>query len=415
MEHYYIFLFHRDLRLEDHNTLNFLSELCKKEKCVAIPMFIFTPEQVGDQAKIKSTNSIQFMIQCLMDLNKDLRKEHSRLLCYYGDTLEVLYSFIQTHNGCKGIVETKDYTPYAKRRESNIRKLCMLHDLEHYLIEDIYLINPGELLNASNKVFQKFTPFYEKAKQRTIAKPITKRVQWKHIKTILKDEVSLIEMRKKLVPKPNNFLHVKGGRSEGLYLLKHLPKSYDTSRDYPKYATSNLSAHNHFGTLSIREVYHKGKELHLTQFVRQLFWRDFYGHLMNVFEDLYKKDPLEFQGERSWKTDTNMFNKWKEGNTDHELVNAGMKQLNSTGYIHNRVRLVCASYLVKDLGLYWRLGEQYFANKLVDYDLTQNMMNWIWVSSLLPFASAPFRRLDPESQLKILDPKKEYVSKFIEA
>jgi deoxyribodipyrimidine photo-lyase len=213
----------------------------------------------------------------------------------------------------------------------------------------------------------------------------------------------------------NRNVHVKGGRKEGLHLLATLPKKYDTERDLVAKPTSNLSAHNHFGTVSIREVYWAGKQTGIGEFVRQLYWRDFYGQIMASFESLYGEEPFAFMKDPAtgWKTDRDVFNKWKEGKTGHELVDAGMRQLNETGYIHNRARLVCASWLAKDMKIHWRWGEQYFAQKLVDYDVTQNMMNWIWVSSVLPFASAPFRRLDPEVQAQRYDPLDIYRSNWL--
>jgi deoxyribodipyrimidine photo-lyase len=168
--------------------------------------------------------------------------------------------------------------------------------------------------------------------------------------------------------------------------------------------------------VSIREVYWSGKQRKIEEFVRQLYWRDFYGQIMDSFESLYGEEPFGFMKEPApgWKTDRSILEKWKEGKTGHELVDAGMRQLNTTGYIHNRARLVCASWLAKDQKVHWRWGEQYFAQKLVDYDVTQNMMNWIWVSSVLPFASAPFRRLDPEVQAKQFDPLRQYRATWLD-
>jgi deoxyribodipyrimidine photo-lyase len=183
-------------------------------------------------------------------------------------------------------------------------------------------------------------------------------------------------MRKKLIPKENTSIHVKGGRSEALLLLKTLPENYDKERDIPSKRTSNLSAHNHFGTVSIREVYHAAKRKGLEEMIRQLYWRDFYGHIMADFENLYGTSAIEFQKDSAtpisgitWKYDRELFNKWCRGETGHDLVDAGMRQLNETGYIHNRARLVCAYYLVKDLKIFWRWGERYFASKLVSDDL----------------------------------------------
>lgn len=414
-----VYIFHRDFRLEDHNGLVFVHQLLQEQaykECQVLPLFVFTPEQVSQKNQYRSLHSIQFMIESLMELNTNLHKERTRLFCFYGSNLEVVERLL-ANVPIKAIVETKDYTPFAKKRESDFRQWSMLRGVSYFSPEDIYLTNPGTVLTGGGKTFQKFTPFWEAARKRPVAKPTGKvSLPWFKSRLALPEEVHLTAMRKKLVPYENFRMHVKGGRSEGVALLKKLPASYDTTRDYPAYETSNLSAHNHFGTVSIREVFWAGKAKKIQEFVRQLYWRDFYGHIMNAFEDLYGIDPFSFMKEAApgWKTDRKAFINWCNGKTGHDLVDAGMRQLNSTGYIHNRVRLVVASYLAKDERIHWRWGERYFATKLVDYDVTQNMMNWIWVSSVLPFASAPFRRLDPEVQADRIDELKQYRAKWLE-
>ena len=409
-----LFLFHRDFRLEDHNGLRYIqTELLKTHPASkVVPLFFFTPEQVSEKNQYRSLNSIQFMISSLMELNAELRKEGSRLFCFYGSNLDCISHIYSVLNGdVAGLVETKDYTPFAKQRESDLRKWCLYHGIQYANPEDLYLTNPGTVTNASGKPFQKFTPFYEAARRRPVEKPTgSVSLPWLKRQTAFPKETHLTAMRKKLIPMENRSLHVKGGRKEGLHLLENLPKKYDTERDIPSKPTSNLSAHNHFGTVSIREVYWAGKKTKIQEFVRQLYWRDFYGQIMDAFESLYGEEPFGFMKEPAsgWKTDRAVFEKWKQGKTGHELVDAGMRQLNETGYIHNRARLVCASWLAKDQKIHWRWGERYFAQKLVDYDVTQNMMNWIWVSSVLPFASAPFRRLDPEVQASQFDSLRVY-------
>jgi len=178
-----------------------------------------------------------------------------------------------------------------------------------------------------------------------------------------------------------------------------------------------LSAHNHYGTVSIREVYHAGKAIGLTAFVRQLWWRDFYGHIMADFETLYKIHPYEFQKEPPRPLSTRQeedLKNWCLGTTGVPMVDAGIKELLTTGYMHNRVRLAVASWLVKDQKVHWRLGERFFAQHLVDYDATQNMMNWIWVASVLPFASAPFRKVDPYRTAEKFNAQGTYVKRWLD-
>lgn len=419
-----IFLFHRDLRLHDHYGLE---HAIKNSKTPVVPVFIFTPEQVTKNP-LKSDNSVQFMLQSLKELDTELRKKGSRLILLYGDNIKMLDSLIkELKSKVVALTETKDYTPYAKKREALFRKYCEEHSIVFSAVDDIYLTTPGSVRTGTNKVFQKFTPYYEVAKKRTIPKPhgiaLSNSSLYKP-KSSYSNEISFNEAYKMFLPDGiNKDIAVKGGRSEGLYLIKHLPIDYDDIRDFPAKKSSMLSAHNHFGTVSIREVYWSAKELSprkMEGFIRQLFWRDFHGALIDYFEELYDKSPYEFEGKASLrgKTDESAkkkFEKWKKGETGHELVDAGMKQLLTTGYMHNRVRLVVASYLVKDCHVYWRWGEQFFAKHLVDYDIAQNMMNWIGVSSTTPFGMPPFRRHDPEVSQKRLDPDNEYVERWLKA
>jgi len=420
-----IFIFHRDFRLNDNTALIAAAKKAKETDSKILPVFIFTPEQVTDKNPYKSTASIQFMIESLEDLNSQLRAADSQLFCFFGEPTAVLEKLTAAVSAT-AICENLDYTPYAKQRSAAIQQLCNKKQLEYIGEHDVYLHEPGTILNKSGRTFQKFTPFYEKAVALAVAHPDSSRptafpFAASSAASRLPAATSLSEQRKLRLQGDSKQLAEKGGRKEALKILKGLPKiliDYDTRKDTPSQETSYLSAHNHFGTVSIREVYWTAKKAarhDSPAFIRQLFWRDFYGNIVDAFEELYEVSPYKFMEKTApgWNENRVEFNKWKKGETGHELVDAGMKQLLATGYIPNRVRLVCASYLAKELKINWRWGERWFAQHLVDYDFTQNFCNWIWVASVLPFASAPFRRLDPEIQLKKADPEHKYVDKWI--
>jgi len=423
-----IFLFHRDLRLVDHYGLEAAAEVAAKTDAQILPVFIFTPEQVTEKNPLKSDPSVQFMLQSLKELSTQLRQKHTRLVLLFGETVKMIASLTENlaSRGATvvGLAETKDYTPYAKKREAALRTWCTKGTIQYITAHDLYLTEPGSIRTSTNKVFQKFTPYYEAARHVRIPHPRAHATaSWfKPSPQAYPHEITIAAATKKFLPHgPNTAIAVKGGRTEGLALVRSIPLDYDEIRDHPARKTSMLSAHNHFGTISIREVYWAARtasESKTAGFVRQLFWRDFHGALMDNFEDLYGEDPYEFEGKASLRGKTDevarkRFAAWKKGETGHPLVDAGMKQLLATGYMHNRVRLVVASYLVKDCHVYWRWGERFFAQHLVDYDPAQNMMNWINVSSLAPFGMAPFRRHDPEASAKRLDPENEYIDRWI--
>ena len=397
-----IHIFHRDLRTVDNASLSAAYAKAVAAKADLIPLFIFTPEQVTEANPFKSTNSIQFMLESLDDLNSQL---NGHLATLYMDQLTALTKLQEKYN-IVALSEGKDYTPYALNREKHSRFFCALHDIEYISEEDVFLTVPGTVTNKAGRMFQKFTPFYENAKTQPVSKPTPPQT--------LKRLHSKLAVKSPAPPRPvaNPHIHVNGGRSNALKLLSAMPEDYTKTHDIPSTPTSNLSAHLHFGTVSIREVYHK---LTNDEFRRQLYWRDFYGHICYFFEDLYGVSPYEFQKEpqKGWSTDKAEFTKWTQGKTGHKLVDAAMNQLKTTGYIHNRPRLVAAIYLTKHLKIHWRWGEKWFAQHLVDYDFAQNFGNWCWVASVLPFSMAPFRSLDPEIQLKKFDPDEVYVKKWL--
>jgi deoxyribodipyrimidine photo-lyase len=405
-----LYIFHRDLRLYDNKTLIDAAAYARQHKAALLPVFIFTPSQVTEKNPYKSNASIQFMIESLEHLSREIASSGGQLQSLHGENLEVVASLLE-HSSIIAIFETVDYTPYAKKRQSEMLTLANYHEIEYFPVHDTYLTTPGSVLNGSGKPYQKFTPFYEAAKKQQVPKPLQKprTIPWfsGHIPNTIDP--------KSIYPPPRR-LHVHGGRAEGLKLLKKVPSiDYAAVHDVPSKETTNLSAHHHYGTIGIRETFAaaSGK----TDLQRQLYWRDFYGQICNFFEDLYGIDPYKFQAEgqpgyAQWKKDRAVFNAWCEGRTGVPIVDAAMQQLLQTGYMHNRSRLIVSNWLVKDKKIYWRWGERFFAQHLVDYDFAQNFGNWCWVASVLPFSQAPFRKLDAQTQANKFDKEHIYVDKW---
>lgn len=429
-----IHLFHRDLRTVDQPGLH----MARKEHpgVKVVPVFIFTPVQVTNNP-YKSSNSVRFLIESLEDLYD---ATDGNLLIYYGDTLTILRDLFEVifqnpNFQLVGLVETKDYTPFAAKRQQEVRGLCALSGISFYLTEQTYLTDPGTVQNQQGKMFQKFTPFWEVAKKRQVDLPIPAPPKniWTTGPKSLMAEISLKKAREMFLDDGHlGHLVRQGGRVCALKLLSKLPENYDTTHDLLAIETSRLSAHNHYGTVSIREVYWAARNQmppkHLDGFIRQLYWRDFYGHICWAFQELYGCSPYDFWTENdsnsvrrsramapSYKSQKvkDDFDNWTKGQTGSELVDAGMRQLLAEGFIHNRARLVCADYLVKELNVPWRWGEKWFAQHLVDYDFAQNFGNWCWVASVLPFSQAPFRRHNPERIQERLDPDRIYTNKWL--
>jgi deoxyribodipyrimidine photo-lyase len=405
-----LYIFHRDLRLADNLTLEAAVAKARALGCRLTPVFIFTEVQVTAKNKYKSSNSIQFMIESLADL-ATATKGH--LNFWMGkDQASTIKSELSAAQLAKThIFETADYTPFARARQEATKAL--VPEGQYNLVHDTYLTEPGTVLNGSGKMYQKFTPFWESAKRQRVAdpKPQPRAIPWAKRRT---DSLYLNQIAPRIGSEPNPEIHVHGGRTRGLELLGRIPRNYEDVHDIPAERTTDLSAHHHYGTVSIRETFKAANGQPALQ--RQLYWRDFYGHITAAFEDLYGLSPYDFQSgtsEPGWKYDRAAFNKWARGDTGVPIVDAAMQQLIRTGYMHNRARLIVSNYLVKDQKIYWRWGERFFAQHLVDYDFAQNFGNWAWVASVFPWSQAPFRSLKAERQAERFDPDGEYVRHWL--
>ncbi len=412
-----LFLFHRDLRVQDNTGLMAAIKECK----TLYTTFIFTPEQVSKNNQYKSTNAVQFMIECLADLEKEIHSHGGELMTMYGKTITMLVHLIQSL-GIQCMFFNEDYTPYAKKRDQDIKDLCAKTGIDCKMIADYCLHAPGSILNGQKKPFHKFTPFYEAALKLSVDPPkrsIKLDALSKMTGKRLSHKITLEDAKHLFVGNlENTRLVVHGGRVEA---LKQLAKSlrdqddYAKTRDMMAHETSMLSAHLKFGTVSVREVYHTflrkyGKHHEL---LRQLIWRDFFMHLLFFYpenlEHMYSKQYDHIQ----WKISANDLKAWKSGHTGFPLVDAAMRQLNETGYMHNRGRMMVATFLVKTLLLDWREGERYFAQKLTDYDVASNLGNWQSIVGGGAYAGAWFRDMNPWIQSKKFDPDAIYIKTWL--
>ncbi|GMU19111.1 MAG: deoxyribodipyrimidine photo-lyase [Candidatus Babeliales bacterium] len=406
-----LFIFHRDLRTADNRGL--IRALSQSTQ--VIPCFIFDPAQVENENSYKSTNCIQFMITSLQELDEQLCKREGKLFLFYGNTHNVIKEIIKQEK-IDAIYCNRDYTPFAINRDKSIEKLCHTNKIDFIQEHDLLLHEPEQVLSRNNTPYSIFTAFYKKALTFPVGKPLPP-VHGTFYTNSIKGN-SHKNLYKKILPQLNPNLRVKGGRSEAVTILKDIKDYHDyaQTRDYPALdSTTRLSAHLKFGTVSIREVYwHIADQLGASHpLLRQLYWRDFFTHVAyhspfvfgQPFHEKYKKLP--------WKNDIKDFKTWCMGKTGFPIVDAGMRQLNATGWMHNRVRMIVASFLIKDLHIDWRWGEKYFAQQLVDYDPCVNNGNWQWCASTGCDAQPYFRIFNPWLQQKKFDKECEYIKKWV--
>jgi len=405
-----LFIFRRDLRIEDNIAL---ANACSKCKNV-YTCFIFTPEQVGKQNKYKSNSSVQFMIESLEDLSNKIKTIDGKLCLFYGKNKRVISHLIKKLD-INAIFFNKDYTPYALSRDSEVEELCNKHNIPCVMSQDYYLYEPGTIKNGSNTYYKKFTPFYGLVLQQKVDTPININKHKLKLTTIHFDyQITLQDARNTFYKHDDNII-VNGGRAKGIIQLKKTRQTqddYKDTRNILSINTSLLSAYIKFGCISVREVYHYfvksfGKN---SEILRQLIWREFYAHLLYGYPQLLDQ---KLNNTIRWPYTEEYLNAWMKGKTGFPVVDACMRQLNATGWMHNRGRLIASSFLVKTLLIDWRFGEQYFAKHLVDYDIASNNGNWQWISGTGVDSMPYFRVFNPWTQSEKFDLDAVYIKKWV--
>lgn len=402
-----LFIFRRDLRAQDNTGLNEAIRKSKELNTNVLGVFIFTPEQV-QYNKFKSDTSVEFMMNCL---------EKLPVQTFYGSNLDVLAGIIKKIS-ISHIFFNRDTTHYAIKRDKDIQKFCNNHEISCEMFQDYNLLdNLLDVKSLSDEYYTVYTPFMKKSKTFDIRQPKTEKVVWYTDRITSKYSIDLDKARKKFVEDPADNMLVTGGRLEAMNLLKRSTteqKKYSNTRDKAYKSTTLLSAHIKFGTLSIREVYYHFKKNKMTGLIDQLFWNEYYDYLMLTLPKSKTIGGSNFKGKViDWENDTSLFEKWKEGKTGFPFIDAGMRQINSEGYMHNRARMAVANFLVMILHIDWRWGEKYFATKLVDYDVAQNNGNWQWSTGVGVDRTGYTRIFNPFTQSKNHDDNCEYIKKYI--
>jgi deoxyribodipyrimidine photo-lyase len=404
-----LFIFRRDLRLDDN--IGLIAALAKSKK--VIPIFILTPEQLINN-KYKSDNCVQFMIENLKYLDELLRKKGSKLFYMYGNVVNILQT-IHNETNYNAIFVNQDYTPYSIKRDKSISEFCNKKEIAFESYEDV-LLNPiKSITNTQGMVYTKFTPYFRKARKVKIDKPVKcNKTNFVNINYKLKsyDKTKLGKFYKE---NPDLAFHPKDIVKKLTMMKKY--KGYNLNRNNLTYETTGLSVFIKFGTASIRQVYyamikHLGTR---NELIKQLYWREFYYNVAFTHPYIFsKKGNLNKKYDKiDWWGTASYFNKWKNANTGFPVVDACMRQMNTTGFMHNRGRLIVASFLVKILLVDWKKGEKYFATKLIDYDPSVNTGNWGWVAGSGADAQPYFRIFNPWLQSAKYDPDAEYIKKWI--
>jgi deoxyribodipyrimidine photo-lyase len=420
----HIFIFHRDLRIVDNTSL--INQI--KEMGEVVPIFIFTPEQINPSKNdYFSNNSVQFMIESLHELSDEIKKKNGKIYFFKGDTIKVIKA-LNKKEELKSISYNLDYTPYARKRDDEIKKWCEKNNVSCFEKEDyvLYDILNGQTKKKDGTPYLVYTPFRNYCMSNLKVREVDgfKSFKFNKVKELEKIKYYIDEKEIDDFYEDNPNINVHGGRSNGLKILAKLDnfKSYQKDRDTLSYKTTFLGAHNHFSTVSIREVYYKmsdklGKHSGL---INEIHWRDFYINITYEFPHIlkgqvsginqsYKKEYDNIK----WSHNTKWFNAWCEGTTGFPVIDAAMRQIKTIGFMHNRARMFTSSFLTKDMHIDWRDGEKYFASLLVDYDPISNNGGWQWSTGSGTDAQPYFRIFNPWSQQEKFDPDCEYIKKWL--
>ncbi|GJM32681.1 MAG: deoxyribodipyrimidine photo-lyase [Saprospiraceae bacterium] len=382
-----------------------------------LPLFIFD-KNILDDLEDKDDARVSFIHQVVTEIQEELQKLGSNLLVKYGNPLDIWEEIMATYP-VNAIYSNRDYEPYAKTRDNRVGELVKKKGIPFHAYKDHVIFEKMEIEKEAGGPYTVFTPYSKK----WLAKLKTK-TAWHN-----EQEISFY-----LKPYPteeyfDNFfqsdqpfdlpsLESMGFLSSKLSIpdktvSRRIIRNYDSTRDYPATdGTSRLGIHFRFGTISIREKALHAQQLNDT-FLNELIWREFYAQILDHFPKVVEKSFREKYDFIEWRNDEDEFQKWCHGKTGYAMVDAGMRQLNQTGYMHNRVRMITASFLTKHLLIDWRWGEAYFARMLLDYDLASNNGGWQWAAGCGTDAAPYFRIFNPYSQQEKFDKNFDYIKKWV--
>lgn len=386
--------FRRDLRLEDHTALHHALQSGKK----ILPVFIFDSNILDELDK--NDHRVSFIHQQLLKLNEVLKEHGANFYVAQGNPCDI-WKEIHDKFELSEIFFNRDFEPYAMERDSSVKKWADSYNIRIQDFKDHVIFEPGEILKDNGEPYTIYTPFKRK---------------W--LAAFNGVEISECNLHSNFVEHNQPFPSLAElGFEESVITIPPFDLSqvreYAEQRDFPYLdATSKIGPHLRFGTVSTRQIVKQTQDLSAT-YLSELIWREFFIQILFHFPQVLSQSFRPQYDYIQWENDPEKFKRWCEGKTGYPIVDAGMRELNETGHMHNRVRMVVASFLCKHLLIDWRWGEAYFAAKLNDFELASNNGNWQWAAGTGCDAAPYFRVFNPSEQLKKFDPRMEYTKKWV--
>lgn len=395
-----IFWFRRDLRLEDNRGL--YQALTSGEE--VLPVFIFDKnilaELPRDDARLTLIHTL------LKDMQAVLKKQDRSLAVFHGDPESIFTKLIEDHS-VTAVYTNHDYEPYARKRDRSIHQLINDNNIGFHTFKDQVIFEKDEVAKGDGSPYVVYTPYMKKWKE--------------HFKKEIIHNYPSQKNLAKIAAHPYPFLSLEdigftpsAIQPEAFSLSEGSIANYADTRNFPAVSgTSGLSPYLRFGAVSIRKIIAKAAACKNDTFLNELVWREFFMQILWHFPDTVTKSFRPKYDNIKWRNNEKEFKAWCEGKTGYPMVDAGMRQLNATGIMHNRVRMITASFLCKHLLIDWRWGEAYFALKLLDYEQSSNVGNWQWAAGSGVDAAPYFRIFNPSEQAKKFDPDFKYIDKWV--
>ena len=393
-----IFWFRRDLRLEDNKGL----QQALASGLPVLPVFIFDTE-ILDQLSNPYDRRVDYIHQALTAINQVLHQHHSALQVYHGKPLDIFKKLTEQYQ-IQTIYCNRDYEPQAIKRDQAVKTQLQKYDIDFYDFKDQVIFEQAEIVKADGLPYTVYTPYAKKWRTELLPE---------HYKAAKTSFANFLKVQ------PHEIISLTDieFQKTDLSLQKPTPdfdiiKDYNKYRDFPSLdKTSHLGIALRFGTISIRECVAFAVK-HNDTWLSELIWREFFMQILYHFPEVVHRSFKPQYDYIEWRNNEEEFQRWCNGETGYPIVDAGMRQLNTTGFMHNRVRMIAASFLCKHLLIDWRWGEAYFAEKLLDYDLAANNGNWQWAAGCGCDAAPYFRIFNPTAQTQKFDKDLQYIKKW---
>lgn len=397
-----IFWFRRDLRLKDNHGLS----KALRGSYPVVPLFVFDRNILDSCAP--DDGRVSFIHEQISQMKEELKSWGGDLKVHYG-TAEQAIKELQQKFYVKHLICNRDYEPYALTRDLAIKRLCEEHNIGFHQFKDQVIFEMDEIVKDDGKPYVVYTPYSKKWLKALETNPLTEYPVEKHKANLPPGDLGAMPTLEDMGFKPSAHKVLPYDYSPVM------AQNYQGQRNFPGLTkgTSKLSPHLRFGSVSVRQIVRALLPIEDITLLKELIWREFFMQILWHFPHTVTKSFKPQYDRISWRNDPKEFEAWKNGQTGYPLVDAGMRELNTTGYMHNRVRMLVASFLCKHLLIDWRWGEAYFAEKLLDYECSSNVGNWQWAAGSGVDAAPYFRIFNPMTQVDKFDKQKTYIKRWV--